>query len=54
LEDNIGPQDYEYYNSADLISYVEVNRRLYFTERNSFLITADELYENLEGYYIVK
>ena len=53
IEENIVPEDFEYYDSADLISFAEINNREYYSGRNSFLISVDELYENLKQYLIL-
>lgn len=53
LDENTEPDEFTYYDSADLVSFLEITNYSYFRDRNSFLISADEVYENLGNYYLI-
>ena len=53
LDDNITEEEFDYFESADLITYFETNSNFIETEEYLFLIGADEVYEHLDDYLLL-
>ena len=53
LDEKTEPDEFTYYDSADLVSFLEITNYSYFQDRKSFLISADEVYENMGNYYVI-
>ena len=53
LDDNITEEEFEYYESADLITYFETNSNFIETEEYLFLISVDEVNQHLDDYLLL-